>query len=191
MSVSQFELYRSARTGDAFTLVIIDLDNFNYVNHSHGHTAGDALLVAVSRCMTSTLRESDLVGRLGGDEFAVALPRTNREEAIEVLERLHINLRSVLQSFSQRVTASVGAVTVLPSTEVVVERLCDEADEVMYSVKRSRKDAVVVKIYMGRRACKNFCVKRGHEIIPKGIFHDRCNDHQEAQKKERTVSVPG
>jgi len=150
MSVAQFEVYRSTRAGDAFTLVIIDLDNFKYVNDTQGHAAGDALLVAVSRCMTSTLRESDLVGRLGGDEFALALPKTNRAEAIDVLKRLHNNLRSLLQSFSQRVTASIGAVTVLPDTEVAIERLCDEADRVMYSVKRSRKDAVEVEIYMGR-----------------------------------------
>ena len=123
MSVAQFELYRSTRAGDAFTLAIVDLDNFKYINDSQGHAAGDALLVAVSRCMTSTLRESDLVGRLGGDEFALALPSTNRAEAIEVLVRLHINLRSLLQSFSQRVTASIGAVTVLRGTEVAVERL--------------------------------------------------------------------
>ena len=150
MSMSQFEIYRSSRDGDAFTMAIVDLDNFKYVNDSQGHSAGDALLVAVSRCMTSTLRESDLVGRLGGDEFALALPRTNRAEAIEVLERLHFNLRNLLQSFSQRVTASIGGVTVLPGFEVTVERLCDEADGVMYSVKRSSKDAVTVKVYMGR-----------------------------------------
>jgi len=150
MSVSQFEIYRSTRDGDAFTMAIVDLDNFKYVNDSQGHAAGDALLVAVSRCMTSTLRESDLVGRLGGDEFALALPRTNRAEAIEVLERLHTNLSSLLQSFSQRVTASIGAATIPPGIEVAVERLCDEADGVMYSVKRSSKDAVAVKVYMGR-----------------------------------------
>jgi len=161
MSVTQYEIHRSIRAGDAFTLVIIDLDNFKHVNDTQGHSAGDALLVAVSRCMTSTLRESDLVGRLGGDEFALALPRTNRAEAIEVLERLHANLRSLLQSFSQRVTASIGAVSVLPGTEVSIERLCDEADKVMYSVKRSSKDAVVVKIYLGR---PQRIVRQGHII---------------------------
>jgi len=147
MSVSQFEIYRSTRVGDPFTLVIVDLDNFKYVNDSQGHAVGDALLVAVSRCMTSTLRESDLVGRLGGDEFAVALPRTNQEEATEVLERLHARLRCLLQSFSQRVTASMGAVTLPPGAEMAIERLCDEADGVMYSVKHSSKDAVVVKTH--------------------------------------------
>ena len=150
MSVTQFELHRSTRAGDAFTLVMIDLDNFKYVNDSQGHAAGDALLVAVSRCMTSTLRESDLVGRVGGDEFALALPRTNRTDALEVLGRLQTNLHSLLQSFSQRVTASIGAVTVMPGTEVAVDRLCDEADNVMYSVKRSTKNAIVVEIYLGR-----------------------------------------
>lgn len=34
--------------------------------------------------------------------------------------------------------------------------------------------------FQGRGACQNFCVERGHEIIPKGLFHDRSNDHQEA-----------
>ncbi|MYM37578.1 hypothetical protein GTP38_24945 [Duganella sp. FT94W] len=39
-------------------------------------------------------------------------------------------------------------------------------------------------------ACKNFCVKRGHEIIPKGMLHDRHDDHQETAQKERAVSIP-
>ena len=38
-------------------------------------------------------------------------------------------------------------------------------------------------------ACQNFCVERGHEIIPKGLFHDRSDDHQEAQKTESSVPV--
>jgi hypothetical protein len=40
-------------------------------------------------------------------------------------------------------------------------------------------------------ACQIFCVKRGHEIIPKGKFHDRRNDHQKAQEAESAVPVPG
>ena len=39
-------------------------------------------------------------------------------------------------------------------------------------------------------ACKNFCVNRGHEIIPKGMFHDRHDDHEETSQKERAVSIP-
>src|SRR5476649_451445 len=39
-------------------------------------------------------------------------------------------------------------------------------------------------------SCKNFCVNRGHEIIPKGMFHDRHDDHQETPQEERAVSIP-
>jgi hypothetical protein len=40
-----------------------------------------------------------------------------------------------------------------------------------------------------KRACKNFCVNRGHEIIPKGICHDRYDDHEKTSQKERTIPI--
>jgi transposase len=50
-----------------------------------------------------------------------------------------------------------------------------------------RLDVSEAMIY---RACQNFCVERGHEIMSKGLFHDRSDDHQKAQETESSVPVP-
>ena len=145
LEMAQFEISRMARSGDPLTLALIDLDNFKHINDTQGHAAGDALLVAASRCMTSVLRKIDVLGRLGGDEFVILLPGTDANEATAVLERLHSSLKTLLQSLSHLTTASIGAVTVSSGVVLPVTDLMEKADAVMYSVKRASKDGVVVK----------------------------------------------
>lgn len=145
LDMAQFEFSRAARSRDSFTLAMIDLDNFKHVNDTQGHAAGDALLVAVSRCITSNLREIDIVGRLGGDEFAILLPGGNLDQAIAVFERLHASLKTLLHSFSPLVSASIGAVFVPSGTTITVGDAIEKADAVMYSVKHEAKNSVLVR----------------------------------------------
>jgi diguanylate cyclase (GGDEF)-like protein len=143
--MAQFEISRAARSGDPFTMAMIDLDNFKHVNDTQGHSAGDALLVAVSRCLTAGLREIDIVGRLGGDEFAVLLPGATGDHATAVLERLHSSLRTLLHSFSPSVSSSIGAVFVPSGLNITVAAIIERADAVMYSVKHASKDGIIVE----------------------------------------------
>ena len=147
LSSAQLEIHRSNRTMGELTFAIIDLDNFKHVNDSHGHARGDALLVAVSNCMLASLRDADLIGRLGGDEFAVALPQTGRDLAADVLGRLHRNLSRLLRLSGLQVTASIGAVTVRPGDELQIAKVCEQADAVMYKIKHSSKNAILVESY--------------------------------------------
>ncbi|HEX5211367.1 MAG TPA: EAL domain-containing protein [Pseudolabrys sp.] len=62
---------RHDRYGEPFTVLLLDLDRFKYVNDTLGHPAGDALLRAVALRLKSFLRETDVLARLGGDEFAI------------------------------------------------------------------------------------------------------------------------
>jgi len=64
-------LARMRRHGEAFSVLMLDLDRFKTVNDSFGHPVGDALLREIARRLLNTAREVDCVARFGGDEFAV------------------------------------------------------------------------------------------------------------------------
>jgi hypothetical protein len=74
----------------------------------------------------------------------------------------------------------------------------DTVESVLETVGKPKKvkdlgelmEALSVGPHAVQGACQNFCVERGHEIMPKGLFHDRCNDHEEAKKEERAAAVP-
>jgi len=138
------ELTRGARSSRCLTLALVDIDNFKYVNDTRGHARGDALLVAVGRCIGATLREVDCVGRIGGDEFAILLAETDAQEARQILERLQKRLRPVLRSCHRAVSASMGAVTLASDQELSVDQLLERADRAMYSVKQGMKDGLAL-----------------------------------------------
>ena len=75
------ELTAAKRYDRAGAVLVLDLDNFKYVNDTHGHSAGDDLIVSVSALLRRRLRESDTLSRIGGDEFAVILPDCSARQA--------------------------------------------------------------------------------------------------------------
>ena len=68
------ETARARRDSRAYAVVILDLDHFKQVNDTHGHEAGDRVLVAAAELLRSHTREGDLVCRYGGEEFVVLMP---------------------------------------------------------------------------------------------------------------------
>jgi diguanylate cyclase (GGDEF)-like protein/putative nucleotidyltransferase with HDIG domain len=69
-------------------LMMIDVDGFKLFNDAHGHPAGDSILETVSKALSASTRDGDLVGRYGGDEFLVVLPNTDTKGAVSQAERL-------------------------------------------------------------------------------------------------------
>ncbi len=88
------EVQRLNRSNTLSALMYVDLDRFKYINDTAGHTAGDRLLIEVSRLLQTRVRESDLLARVGGDEFAIILRNIDDRALSAVCNAIHELLRS-------------------------------------------------------------------------------------------------
>ncbi len=137
-----------------FALLMIDLDHFKRVNDDFGHTAGDEVLVEVTRRMRESLREDDLLARYGGEEFLLILPRTGAAEARRIAARLCDRIESAacpLQGGQVLLplTASIGVCVqdLAPSGPVgeAMHSIIDKADQALRRAKRSGRNRVAFR----------------------------------------------
>jgi diguanylate cyclase (GGDEF)-like protein len=142
----QMEIERSLRNKYPFTLAYFDLDNFKAVNDKFGHIIGDQVLFTVVKLTKEQLRKTDIVSRLGGDEFALLLPKTDQAGAQVVISKVQKFLLNEMRRNDWPVTFSMGVVTCAgtPSTS---KELLKRADDLMYSIKNSGKDAITYSVY--------------------------------------------
>lgn len=139
-----YEIKRSVRHRHKFTILMIDLDNFKYINDTYGHASGDLVLKEVTNIFATNLRNADILARLGGDEFAVLLPETPYENGFAVVEKLRSRLESTPISlmFDQiTLTASFG-IAEYPEQGENIESLLTGSDLAMYKAKRAGKNTI-------------------------------------------------
>lgn len=135
-------MVQAHRHGTIVPLLLIDLDNFKYVNDTLGHDAGDNLLQQVALRLRESIRDTDTVARLGGDEFVV-LPTdlVSVEDTIIVAEKLKAAL-AVPFYIGEReyfVTFSMG-ISIYPQDCSSPEDLMKYADSAMYHAKDQGKN---------------------------------------------------
>ena len=82
------ECARSERSGEPFSLLVIDLDGFKTINDTYGHAAGDACLQHFTLMAQTRLRPGDMLARTGGDEFCVVLPSSTLREGAMIARRV-------------------------------------------------------------------------------------------------------
>ncbi len=125
------------RFGHKVALLLIDLDDFKYVNDTHGHAVGDRLLIALAERLNRLVRKVDTLARLGGDEFAVVLSECHDLKGVtELARRLLAELaRPVdVEGRELRVTGSLG-VAVYPAAGTRAKDLLRQADLALYKAK--------------------------------------------------------
>jgi len=133
-SLQQF-VARAERSGAAFSLLLVDLDQFKRINDTQGHVAGDAILRATAARMRGHLRLSDGAFRMGGDEFAILLDGVVPEP---VARRLHAALCEPVDFNGRALScgASIG-VARWSRDAPTAQELYIAADQAMYAAKRS------------------------------------------------------
>ena len=123
-----------------FALLFIDLNKFKSINDTHGHDVGDEVLMEVSKRLTLSIAEEDMLARLGGDEFVIITKRKKvfLDKFIEKLEQITIGDHQV-GDVTVRIELSIG-VSLFPDDSKSETFLRKYADEAMYVAKKRADD---------------------------------------------------
>jgi diguanylate cyclase (GGDEF)-like protein len=129
-------LSRCLAAGSPAAVLFMDLDRFKLVNDTHGHSVGDALLVALGRRLVTAVRPQDTVARFGGDEFVILCPDvTDEDVALQIAQRLAAALTEafLVEGHELFLTGSVGVAIGRPHEEP--DDILRDADNAMYRAK--------------------------------------------------------
>ena len=139
--------WRSAqRHGTPLTLMLIDVDHFKQYNDRYGHGAGDECLRRVARAIESCFgRSGDLAARYGGEEFALILPGdAGHAQAMRLLQAVRdLGIPHAASSAGPVVSASVGAVEVVPHVAAQAQHALEQADKLLYEAKQGGRNRCV------------------------------------------------
>ncbi len=127
------------RHGSAFSLFLIDVNNFRQINDIHGHAVGDQALKAFARQLMLTARSSDSLGRFGGDEFLYLIDRDVSRETVErACHRLSGAMKFTveLETVGLSLSATIGA-ALFPVDGATADSLLTAADQAIYAAKNS------------------------------------------------------
>ena len=131
-------------SGEAVSLLMIDVDNFKYLNDSYGHTVGDKILVRIADTLKRiVLKEGNIVCRFGGEEF-LALLKSDKSGALRIAEIIRKEVQNanvILRDSSVKITVSIG-IAVFGEDASSPEDLVFIADNFMYKAKQSGKNAI-------------------------------------------------
>jgi diguanylate cyclase (GGDEF)-like protein len=124
---------------------MLDLDHFKSVNDTHGHMAGDQVLLALSRVLRHRLRTTDVIGRYGGEEFALLLKNVSRQASEKLVNDLREDFsRIIFTAGNERFKCTFSAgISHFPGYRRA-EELRMAADRALYEAKKQGRNCVVV-----------------------------------------------
>jgi diguanylate cyclase (GGDEF)-like protein len=148
---AEFEFLRALRKHSALAMAMVDIDDFKSVIQSAGPSVADKLLRDIAGMLRDQLPGHDLIGRFGSEEFAILLPRTSRDEAKRISERLRDHIAGepiAIESGEQagfifRLTVSIGVAVLNESRRALVE-LIGDADSALEQAKSTGWNKVCV-----------------------------------------------
>jgi diguanylate cyclase (GGDEF)-like protein len=125
----------------------MDLDFFKKINDTHGHPAGDEVLVRVTSRLRSCIRQQESLGRYGGEEFLAVLPGSSHDVAYAIAERMREAVAAQGVGIGDAVidvtiSAGVCSTDLFPSAST--DELISRADKALYAAKDAGRNRVVL-----------------------------------------------
>lgn len=141
----EFNRFRETRSN--FCFVMMDVDHFKQVNDTHGHEAGNTVLVTIGKVLKSGVRGYDLAARYGGEEFSLVLFRIEEDIAYQIVQRIRTTVAA--QSFQSpkgdfRVTISAGICSSGNADVNSKNDLIRLADQALYQAKSKGRDQTFI-----------------------------------------------
>lgn len=139
------EFEQAKRSKSPLAVLMMDLDKFKSINDTHGHLAGDQVLIEFARRAKETVRATDLLARYGGEEFAVLMADTMLADAHHVAERIRDVVAAEPVVFENKIipiTVSIGLAIYTGESNTDPDDLLQRADEWLYQAKQSGRNRV-------------------------------------------------
>ncbi|MGL1958393.1 MAG: diguanylate cyclase [Colwellia sp.] len=140
----QAEFKRWTRSQHTSSLVILDVDNFKYINDEYGHMAGDEVIRHISALIRHHVRETDVSGRYGGDEFTILLADTPLKNSYIFAERLRKEVCAAVVKYNDidiNYTISLGIAELDSSVASHLDWIAN-ADKALYRSKNGGRNKV-------------------------------------------------
>ena len=132
------------RASDKHVLILLDIDNFKYINDTYGHNFGDLVLKNISKLQEVSVRSSDLITRWGGEEFLIFLENIPRDDVLRIAENIRKNVeKTPVANKNLKVNVTISLGIAYSEERDSFDALLNLADERMYIAKANNKNCIV------------------------------------------------
>jgi diguanylate cyclase (GGDEF)-like protein len=150
VDVALAELQKTARVNSTpFSVLVMDVDHFKYINDQYGHGVGDQVLQQIAAIININIRKDDIAARWGGEEFVIILPETGEAIAYSIGERIRSEIagnrfKSDTGQENIKLSVSIG-ISEVDSYEQDFWKVLLRADQGMYEAKYAGRNRTVIK----------------------------------------------
>lgn len=139
IEICEVELNRFIRHHHAFSIFMLDIDDFKKINDSHGHDVGDIVIKDVADLIRNTTRGSDYFARWGGEEFIIMSPDSDLEGRCVLAEKVVTLVGNHQFEKAGTVTISLGVTTSIEN-DTDLDEIIKRADHALYQAKHDGKN---------------------------------------------------
>lgn len=132
------EIVVSKRSGNCFSLALIDIDFLKYINDNYGHVVGTKVIISVAEILKASVRKYDILCRYGGDEFLIIFPGINGSKAEKIVKRIKNMIGKEKFEKGARVTLSYGVVDYCGKGSATSNSMMKRVDKELYKSKKHR-----------------------------------------------------